>query len=278
MDSDTLRKVQLVQLDMLLQVDRICKKHNIKYYLIGGSALGAVRHGGFIPWDEDIDIGMFRKDYETFLSVCGESLNDKYFLQTNKTDLEYPILYAKIRANYTTFVEKESKEMGKKIHQGIFIDIFPIDNVPDSKILARIQFLLVHFFISIASTRAGNFSNNKYKRIIKKLYSYIFIRAFKKETLDSIASNIAAYYKNKPTEKVANLFGRYRTKEIVPRDYFGDSRFIEFEGNYLPIPELYHEYLSQIYGDYMKLPPLEKRSIHNLVYVDLEKSYKEYFN
>ncbi len=278
MDNKTLRKVQLVQLDMLLEVDKICKESNIKYYLIGGSALGAVRHKGFIPWDEDVDIGMFREDYDRFLGISEDLLNDKYFLQTNKTDSEYPTLYAKIRVNDTTFVEKESKGIGAKMHQGIFMDIFPIDNVPDNKLSAKIHFLLVHFFISIASARAGNYPQNKYKKCIKKLYSKILIKIFKKETLDKLAHNIASSYKNKQTKNVANLFGRYKEKEIVPRNYFGDPQYLEFEGFNLPVPEYYHKYLKHIYGDYMVLPPVEKRSIHNIEYVDLEKSYKDYFN
>lgn len=277
MDNETLRKVQLVQLDMLLDVDRICKENNIKYYLIGGSALGAVRHKGFIPWDEDIDIGMLRDDYDRFIQVGKLLLSDKYFLQTNTTDIEYPSLYAKIRANNTTFVEKESKEMGVKMHQGIFMDIFPIDNVPDNIFLRKFQYLLVHFLISIASTRSGNYPQNKYKKFIKRLYSKIFIKLLKKETLDRTAHNIASSFKDIQTNKVANLFGRYKEKEIVPRGYFGEAKYLKFEEYNLPVPEYYHEYLKHIYGDYMTLPPIEKRSIHNIEYISLEKSYKDYF-
>ena len=104
---EDLKRVPLAHLDLLLEFDQICRLYNINYYLIGGSALGAVRHSGFIPWDEDIDVGMYRHDYEHFLEVCNRELNEEYFLQSFETDPTYTGQFAKIRVNNTIFLEVE---------------------------------------------------------------------------------------------------------------------------------------------------------------------------
>ena len=277
MNNCALRDVQLIQLNMLLKVDEICRQNNIRYYLIGGSALGAVRHKGFIPWDEDIDIGMFRKYYDQFLDIAGKFLGNEYFLQTNRTDPHYHGPYAKLRANNTTFIENESKYLGAKVHQGIFIDIFPLDNVPDNELLLKLQLMLVRFLLSVAFARANNYPVNRYKRYIKKMYSIPFLKLMKKKTFDEIINRVASFYKNKDTSRIANLFGRYREKEVVPKYYFGKAEYLEFEGYKFPVPEYYDEYLKKVYGDYMKLPPIEKRYIHNIEYIDVENSYEKYF-
>ena len=157
MSNSILREVQLIQLNMLLKVDEICRLNNIRYYLIGGSALGAVRHKGFIPWDDDVDIGMFRRDYDQFLDIADKFLDNKYFLQTNRTDPDYHGPYAKLRANNTTYIEKVSRSLGAKIHQGIFIDIFPLDNVPDKKLLLKLQLTLMRFLLSVAFARVNDY-------------------------------------------------------------------------------------------------------------------------
>jgi len=277
MNDCILREVQLIQLNMLLKVDEICKQNDIRYYLLDGSALGAVRHRGFIPWDDDIDIGMFRKDYNQFLDIAGKSLDNRYFLQTNRTDPYYYGPYAKLRANNTTYIEKGSKSLGAKMHQGIFIDIFPLDNVPDNELLLKMQLLLIRFLFSVAFARADSYPENRYKRFLKKLYSTPFLRLMKKSTFDEIIDKIASFFSNKETDRIASLFSGYREKEVFPRYYFGEAKYLEFEGYRLPVPEYYDEYLRQIYGDYMELPPVEKRGSHDIEYVDIDTSYEEYF-
>lgn len=122
-----IKQVQAIELEILLEVDRICRKHRISYFLDSGTALGAVRHKGFIPWDDDIDIGMLRDDYERFLSVAQEEMGQDYFLQTYRTD-GTPIMFAKVRKTGTTFVEFRLRKF--PINHGLFIDIFPYDYLP----------------------------------------------------------------------------------------------------------------------------------------------------
>ena len=128
MKEVTLRQLQLAELDILLEIDRVCTENNIKYFLDSGTALGAVRHKGFIPWDDDIDICMMRDDYEKFIRLAPEKLSQKYFLQTLKTDPGYNKLHAKVRKNGTVF--KEDANLMRNMNHGLFVDIYPFDYLP----------------------------------------------------------------------------------------------------------------------------------------------------
>ena len=141
MDSKTLRQLQLVELKILLEIKRICELANINYFLIGGTLLGAVRHGGFIPWDDDIDIGMLRDDYNRFLDVFPQLSNKEYTLGTYNTDRGHVFSFGKIRLNGTQFREPRNEHILD--NQGIYVDIFPYDNTPDSKIVRRFHHILL---------------------------------------------------------------------------------------------------------------------------------------
>lgn len=123
-----IRPLQMVCLEILKEIDRICTKYNIQYWLEGGSMLGAVRHHGFIPWDDDLDIAMFREDYERFLKIAQKELKPEYFLQTHEIEREYPLFFAKVRKN-NTYIEEECF-LSLNFHKGIFVDIFPVDKLP----------------------------------------------------------------------------------------------------------------------------------------------------
>lgn len=277
MEPVLLRKVQLIQLEILKEIDSICKKNNITYFLIGGSAIGAVRHKGFIPWDDDIDLGMLRRDYQKFIKVCQKELDKKYFLQTNETDILYPNYYAKVRKNNTTFIEEGTRALEDSIHQGIFVDIFPLDNISDQKIVATLHFKLVHLFISISSTYAKNYPKSKLRKYLKFIFAKSILLIFNKKILDKMAYKISTRLIEKKTYSVINFFGRHGLKEMVPKYYYNNGVLMEFEKQEFPIPENWERFLTHIYGDFMRVPNEAQREIHSVTNVDLEKSYENYF-
>ena len=140
MTKETIDRIQQIEFDIMQQIDSICRAHDLTYFAIGGSVLGAVRHQGFIPWDDDIDIGMPRKDYEEFLKYASEELPKGYFLQTFFTEKKSPFYFAKVRKDNTKFVEYYLRDLD--IHQGLFVDIFPFDNVPVNESTKKLHYKL----------------------------------------------------------------------------------------------------------------------------------------
>ena len=130
MDDTLLKQIQQTELEIASEIFRICRKHQLRCSLVGGSAIGAVRHHGFIPWDDDIDLAMPRKDYERFSSLCKEELSENYFLQDFDTEENCAYIFAKVRKNDTYMPEEYSKHI--KMHQGIWVDVFIYDNVSDN--------------------------------------------------------------------------------------------------------------------------------------------------
>ena len=267
--NNTTKEIQKIELNILEDFIQVCDKLNINYYLIGGTLLGAVRHHGFIPWDDDIDVCMLRKDYEIFVKNAQKYLNKNYFLQTYETDEEYPGCFAKIRDNNTTFLEENVKD--KNMNHGIFIDIFPLDNY---------------------------YRHNKIKEklIYYKLYNNVFRNSdtFAKRLFARIANII---YKNKPklllckkqekiykkkngkeSKYVTNYCGAWGVKkETHSIDSFKEFKIVEFENLKVKIPVGYDSILTNMYGDYLKLPPKEKQVSHHFTdVIDTKKSYKEY--
>ena len=251
MDSIQLRALQMMEFEMLLEVDRICNKHNLRYYLIGGTALGAVRYGGFIPWDDDIDVAMPRHDYEQFLKICSQELPENYCLQTFKSQPHFPLPFAKVTRDDTTFIEASLQKL--KIHHGIFVDVFPLDGVPRSVVLRAVQDVLVKI--------AAHIPIGVSKRLT-------FFRCF---SIDWIISRASL----DKSESWAYRFGGPR--EIMDRNVWGNPKLIEFEGHSFPVPQRCDAYLANLYGNYMEPPPVEQRNGHSPVVVDLHRSYVEYF-
>lgn len=258
------------ELDLLKAFITVCQQLDLTYFVVGGTLLGAVRHKGFIPWDDDIDIGMLRADYEVFVAKAQQMLPEHIFLQTVDTDPEYLANYAKLRHSDTTFIETTVKN--RKINHGIFIDIFPLDYYPDAS-TAR------NFF---------QFRNKMYSHRISAEYEAIAFSRLHKAVhfvLKGIFPNV-----NKVLHKRNNLLKAYSSgshiashcgawgkKEIVPAQWYQETTVLEFEGLQVTAPKNYHAWLTHYYNDYMQLPPVEKRKSHHYTeIIDLEKSYKEY--
>ncbi len=251
--KNQLREISLVEakkimLDILIEFDQICKKNNLTYWLDAGTLLGAIRHKGFIPWDDDIDVAMPRNDYNKFLKIYKKDLSSHLFLQTRESDPEFSLYYAKIRNTNTLFIEKQEKERNIKYNQGIFIDIFPVNYI-NTKINHIYPFL----------RRLGSFfTENRFyiKYFNLDLYKY-YIKIFNK--LHDQKNN---FIRKGPeiTSRLKNI----EKKDIFPLNEVG------FENLTFPAPYNYDKYLEEIYGDYMTLLPLEQREKyihHHKIYI-----------
>jgi lipopolysaccharide cholinephosphotransferase len=252
------KKLREIQIEILDEAVRICKKHNLRYFLDGGTLIGAVRHKGFIPWDDDIDIGMFREDYDKFIRVCKHELSSSYYLQSSETYKSYWLKFAKIRKNNTIFIEGNDIPYLTGDHKGIYIDIFPFDNVSLIKICQQIQYYIINKVQSIIWIKRGYGETSTgivKKRFFAEFLPYAFLHWLQKRAM---------------------LFGPKNSKYIIPwscihefekeiflKDLFLPFVEVEFEGKKYNAPKQWDIYLKQLYGDYMQLPPLEKRINHS---------------
>ncbi|MDE6475094.1 MAG: LicD family protein [Clostridia bacterium] len=268
MEND-IKLTQNILIEMAKVFHQFCVSHNLKYYMLGGTLLGAVRHGGFIPWDDDMDFGMPREDYEKMLSLR-HKIDDGFSLKTHKDEKNFGYGFCKMYNENTTYIEKslDTYTVG-----GVFIDIFPIDNIGDDY------------------QKALALSKKIHRR--KRIVSGIFIRGERKSRSLTIISKflrllpktnrwyewpfkVVNKYKNKNSKYVTNIYGAWGDREIVPMTYLGTPKLYNFEETQLYGVEKYDEYLSNIYGDYMTPPPPEKRIGHSIYYVDFNKPYKQY--
>ena len=234
-------------LQIALEVKRICEKESFKYSLYGGSVIGAVRHNGFIPWDHDIDMCMPRKDYDRFVKYMLKNPNDKIFFSNYKSEKRYPNSWGKVRLNNTVFQEKELVSL-KELHNGIFIDLHPIDNIVPA--LLKLQVKLAMFWSCVGKVKSNIYNGPKGKKAFYKIFSFLpykVINAFR-----GFAMKCFKPFKTKYVYKVAHPNnGVYPIK----RETFEDLIMHKFEDFEFPIPKNYDEFLRKRYGDYMQFPP-----------------------
>ncbi|WP_379138026.1 phosphorylcholine transferase LicD [Paenibacillus sp. sgz500958] len=259
MPPEDLRKLQLIQLEMLLEVDRICKKRDIQYCIIAGTTLGAVRHKGYIPWDDDADVAMLRPEYEKFCKACEEEIDStKFYLQTHENTPDYRWGYGKIRRVGTEFVRKGQEHM--QYPTGVFIDIFPLDNVPDNLFIRRIHNLTCTVIRKMLWSAVGVKSDSK--AIMRGIYRCLSL--IPRDFVFSLYDKLKRKSNEKPTQLVRILtfptpdngyYGYYRKWYVELAD-------IEFEGHYFPAARDYEGYLTFKFGNYLELPPLEQRQGH----------------
>ena len=267
--DQTLRAHQGVLLQMLHEVDRICRKHGISYTLFAGTALGAVRHGGFIPWDDDLDIIMLRPEYERFLALApGELDGDTYYLQSEFSD-HWPMFFSKLRKNGTACIERYIPR-DPLTHQGVYIDVFPCDALSDVPMKRKCQFWASRAVIARALYRRGYLTDNSGKRLAMQLSRCLPVKRLWKFAVDREEQN---------SRMVHSFFGassRYE-KSVYPREWFTETVRLPFEDGCFPVSAHYSELLTTLYGDYMTPTPPEERGrkVHGEI-VDLERSYSEY--
>lgn len=259
--------IKRIQLDLLKEVDRICNKYHINYCIGWGTLLGAVRHKGFIPWDDDADVLMLRRDYRKFSEVCKTELQGKYFFQDDESDSEYLWGYAKLRNTNTCYIRCGQEHI--PCRTGVYIDIFPLDNVPDSLPLQMLQDGYCFLLRKILWAKVGKYSeSNKAVRLIYKCLAHI-----PKKIIFSMR-NLIISKDSRVTDQVRCLLmkapGNQWNKENNPlnvrygfkKEWILQRRKVSFEGEELWGTKDYKACLSFLYGNYMKLPPEEERKGH----------------
>lgn len=259
---------QQALLQILREFDRVCRALNIPYVLFAGTMLGAVRHRGFIPWDDDLDVMMLRSDYERFLAQAEDILDrETFFLQKAFSD-HWPMFFSKLRLNGTACLEKYHPK-DPASHQGVYMDIFPCDNALESEFGRKCQFLASKVVIAKALYKRGYETDSVKKRAFMAFCRLLpgkpFLRLTCKGKHDSLY--VHSFLGG------ASGYG----KNVYPRSYFTQRTEMEFAGGKYPVSEHYDALLRQLYGDYLVLPPEDQRAIkQHAILVDLEHSYEHY--
>ena len=259
------RKMQLIQLDLLVELDRVCRKYDINYVIEAGTMLGAVRHKGYIPWDDDADVVMLREDYEKFKSLSHELNPDIAFFQDHTTDPYYRWGYAKIRRTGTEYIRIGQEHM--KYKTGICIDVFPLDDVPGCLIGQVFQDFFCYCCRKILWSEAGKHSAHGLKKIWFKLLSHIpsetvfrWLSVYSQKSRNDSPNLVRALCFTAP----GKYYYRHPMKERfgMPKKWITERAEYEFEGKMLYGSKDYDTVLKYYYKDYMKLPPLSEREQH----------------
>ncbi len=267
--ATSIRELQMALLEMLKDINQICKKYSIKYSLACGTALGAVRHGGFIPWDDDLDIMFQREEYDRFIGIAERELKDKGYTLQKEFSRKWPMPYSKVRKDNTAYIEDYTAKIDD-IHQGIFIDLFPIDNLSDNSFKAAVQWKIYHILLAKELQKRGYKTTSLSKKVIMNLSAIAPEKPMRK-----VCMNKAEY-----NSKFVHCFlggAVIREHNIFPRSFFDFYTEVQFEGEIFPIISNYDAYLKICYGDYMRLPCEEERvaRMHAKV-IDLDRSYQYY--
>lgn len=275
-----MKEIWAVELDLLVKFDDVCKKNGINYVLDSGTLLGAVRHHGFIPWDDDVDIVMLREDYEKLKKIADQEFQNPYFFQNAFTDSFYFRGHAQLRNSSTTAILEEEVKYQFPFNQGIFIDLFVLDGFGTEQ-ERKLQMERKQRVLNLYNICAYTYDKNILKRYLKILRSagyrlWLYIR--NKSTKDLFATYENICQECKESELVDKVMFRYKESSLgieLPRSIFDDVVYVDFENYKFPIPREYDYVLKKFYGEKYMIP-IQKPNLHGGVLFDTNKSYKEY--
>ncbi|MCH4282027.1 MAG: LicD family protein [Solobacterium sp.] len=268
-DDESLHKLQQIELMILRDSLKICKRHNIQMFGIAGTAIGAIRHHGFIPWDDDIDVAFLRKDYDEFVHYMKLEMSDKYTVMCTATDPNYFLMSTKIMLNGSKFREIEAKD--NDCFFGIFLDVFVLDNLPNDEHLLKKQCKQSFIYSKLMILRSVAFPVLPYKGIKAKLthfataviHGVLVLCHISKEKLGKQCLKIATRYNSEKDVKfVGYLFDTKTDIDTFALDDLFPLRPVKFEGIDFYLPKNIEKNLELVYGDFMQLPPVEKRKNH----------------
>lgn len=274
LSDDESRKLKAVQLDILLEISSVCRELGIEFVLDGGTLLGAARHEGFIPWDDDIDIGMMRDDYEIFLSQAPQLLDGRYLLQAPQTDPRVQESFAKVRKKGTLLVERNNYAMS--YNRGIWVDIFPYDVVDASPRSIARQKRRWRFWSKLHGWRSSSIagaSRGRVAQIAKKAVNGILSVA-PLEAYRTALDKIAIPPKSNGGHRAVTCFHYFTVFFVLPEEDTHPLTTLPFEGYEMPVFANWETYLEKVYGDWRQLPPEDKRRGHDIVVIDFGKNEK----
>lgn len=279
--QNKMKDLQLNILNIFVEIDKVCKKNNLRYYAIGGTCLGAVRHQGFIPWDDDLDIAMPRPDYEKFLSIAEKELPSNLKIFHVNQGKNYICRFSKVHDTTTTFVEK-----GMKIYQdrytGVYVDIMPLDGIPENEEERKKYFYRLLWLSRFDWHR--KYEQNKIlnadKGIRRKVFwkcIYPFLALFPANYFSEKYLKLQKRYPYETSTNLSYTWSWRASKVIFPKKDFENYVLLPFENVQMRCPVGYDNFLTILFGDYMKLPPKEQQvACHEADILDLERPFSYY--
>lgn len=277
MDNTTLHQLKSIELHILREFVRVCDNLNLRYFALGGTLLGAVRHHGFIPWDDDIDVGMLRSDYKIFIEKAQALLPEYYFVQNIYSEPTCPYGFTKIRDSRTAFIESSVKNI--KMNHGVFIDVFPLDYYPEKIAAQKVLDLKKRIFMIRLRKEYTLPAQNQHGKLAEvglnfagDMLSLIY------PTRKGVIEKQEKLYSKAPSSRlITNMYGAWGRRETMPADIFEKTIELDFEDIKISAPSKYDAYLTHVYGDYMVPPPEKKQTAHHYFEaLDLNCLYTNY--
>lgn len=277
--TEKAKKIWNIELDLLDHLLKLCKKYELTCWVIAGTMLGAVRHRGFIPWDDDIDVALPRRDFQKLISLASKELKFPYFLQTPQSDPYYYSPTIRLRNSNTTGLIESDRY--RKTNNGIYIDIFPLDSWPDDiRTQTRmINWITIHNKLLIdRQYLKANTIKNIFYLLCNKIYFYVF----KYEDVLKKFDKYCAQYNDSDCTRIAYVARGRAKSECFRYDWTKEETestvYLDFESIKVPVPVGYKSCLKKRYGDYMKFPPVEERGQwhEGIITFDPDISYREY--
>ena len=275
---DEINKLHQEILSIFKCFKQICQKYKLTYYAIGGTCIGAIRHNGFIPWDDDLDVAMPVEDYLKFREIAKIELTGKYRLYDYMDEKLNKFNFLKIHDTSTTFVEKEEYQYPKK-YKGVYIDIMPIAGIPKNIFLQK---LYLNKLLFLTKLDLNNRTPLKYKKTIISKIQWIMIKPLISFKYDFYTKIIEKNWKKYKINDKNDILFAWRIplnkpySNVFKYEYFSNTKEVNFEDTTIDVPIKYDEYLKKDFGNYMELPPIEKRITHKPAILDLNKSFIYY--
>lgn len=265
LSGEQLKLLQNTELEILIEIDRICTKNHIRYSLTGGTLLGAVRHGGFIPWDDDADISMLRSEYRKFQDACKKDLDtNRFYFQDIENTPGYRWGYGKVRRKNSIFLRENQEKM--PYDQGVFVDVFPRDAVPDNFFLRKLHTFLCFCVRKMMWSVIGRKVSTCY--LLRVWYELLYFLT--KDNILEIYKKLVKISNNERSKYVRALTFPLPNRQIgYRREWYHNYTRIKFDGYNFQVEANYKEWLENEFGDYMTLPPSEKRKIHPVTKIEL---------